>query len=192
MASQLLRGCAGNCRKVHICISLDESGSIGKKFFNGPAKDFAKAVVSAVEVAAKGALYSVVSFASRATLDSELKDWNATVTAINDLRYSDGATNTAGGIRLCSNIVAPPDTTNVLILITDGFPNVGGGRPGAKRVAALARQRGIVVVSVGVGRSVSKRFLSNVASNSSRVFTAADYNSLDNILEEVVSAPICN
>lgn len=81
---------------------------------------------------------------------------------------------------------------SVLVLFTDGKANYpsGKGETLAKKEALAARQEGIIVYTIGLGRAVNSAFLKELAGSSGKYYQAATTNDLVGIYEDV-SRAIC-
>ena len=181
---------------------LDRSGSVAGEI--GTLRDAAKAFVDALAPSTLGAHVGMVSFSSSATLDSHLTDNGAAVKAAIDLLVSDGLTNLEDALLDATAELANPgdghdradaDSSDFIVLITDGAPTTSNGpdsdQQDAINAANAADAAGITIYVVGVGtNAATELFLqNNIATNPSHYFSAADFDDLQAVLESLTT---CN
>jgi len=131
-----------------MCIALDTSGSIcGRQWYLGPCANFnttvsfSTEVVEAVEVYNVTKEFSIVQWSFSAYATQALSSATDTKTYLStSIDYRGGNTNTAAAIATCQDLFAssPPGRTNVILLVTDGVPTIGGTSSSSPTQAALA------------------------------------------------------
>ena len=127
---------------------------------------------------------SVVSFSTRVTENFNLKWYPNKVDLINAIHripYLSGSTHTSEAINFALlHSFTPgagdrPPVTDVLFVVTDGQSISPTNK---KQAADLAHKAGIKTFAIGVGSSISKQELLNIASDSEHVFQAATFDTL--------------
>lgn len=155
-------GGIGCLEKADVMLVLDRSGSISSSEL-ATLKAAAKSFVDALAPSADGIHVGMVSFATSATLDKHLTGDGADVKAAIDLLSSGGLTNTSAAISTADAELDNPgdghdrldvDSPDIMVIITDGEPTTGGGKPAAEVAADAAKLDGIEIFGVGVGISV--------------------------------------
>ena len=129
-------------------------------------------------------LVGVISFSSGADLDfavTQHTDGASLLSAINNLPYRVGSTNTAAGLNLLHTAGQPGGAlnlrdgfTHVAILITDGESNGGGTAEAASALHAANIYSQIYAVGVDQA-NIDELYL--IASNRSLVFFTRDFDS---------------
>jgi uncharacterized protein YegL len=189
-------GCAD---KLDLMLVLDRSGSIQPSEL-ATLKTAAKAFVDALIPSPDGPHIGQTSFATTSTLDLHLTSDSSTIKAAIDALAADGFTNLKEGIELATGELANPgdghdrpdfDSPDFMVVITDGAPNrpVGTAEADAKAAADAAKAAGteIFVVGVGTTSSTADYLRDNIASGADHYFDAADYASLQTVLEGLIS-----
>jgi uncharacterized protein YegL len=187
-------GIAGN--PLTIMLVLDRSGSMGINS-GAPLADLKAAAdgfVDIIDEATDGALdgaigngsmIGVVSFATSASLDiAPTADANAVKAQIAALAAS-GNTDIAGGLNLAAG-----QSQDVVILFTDGQPNIGPDPVGAATTAATnLKNAGAEIFSIGLG-SYNLALLQAIASTpaSTHVYTTPDSSDLSTIFAALGAA----
>lgn len=182
--------------KVDVMIVMDNSGSISPADFL-TMQNAAKAFVNALLLSPDGPHSGKVSFASGATLDQPLTDDATAVNTAIDIAQSGGSTNLSAGIDVGQTELAGPngraDAPNVMIILTDGAPNIGSpdGPTAATASATAAKGAGTEIFAVGIGTSLatSDYLHDNIVSDieDQHYFDAADFDDLQAILEDLVT-----
>ena len=176
---------------------MDHSGSVGdsnyqqmKKFVYNISKEFT--------IGPNDTQVGVISYGSDPIAQFYLNayhDKSALLTAINNLPYIGGGTNTASAIDL---------------LRTEGFTSANGGRSGVPHVAivitdgrsnsysqtvaaaASAHNEGIIMFAVGIG-GYNLNELNAIASKPSYVFTLSGFDSMQlDALHTNITKEVCN
>jgi len=218
--------CAESRGNFNLCVALDMSGSVCYRAIGGPCEacypatrscnsggkklniccpnfanmlDFTRSLIAALGELPTDYDVSIVQFSTNATVVSKLENTRKSIKTINKLKYTGGQTNLAGAISSCQSTLdeSPPDRENIMLIITDGRPNVGTeskSAEGAATAAALnANTRDTFIIPVMIEQPNSNRqravsFLTNNISSDGKVFVS-DFNGLvdlqDSIFEQV-------
>ncbi len=196
-------GCLG---KADVMIVMDRSGSIDNTEL-GQLQTAANAFVDALNPTADGVHVGLVSFSTNATLNEHLtSDGNAVKTDINNLTAG-GTTNLYEALSLANDELDATttdafsgfdrpdgDSPDVIVVLTDGNPNVPNGEAYASAVAAaealVGKNSGVQIYVVGVGVDVDATYLTNsIASSNAHYFSSANFGDLSAILSGIAS---CN
>lgn len=145
-----------------------------------------------------------VSFAPSATLDLHLSGATSTINAAIDALSTAGGTSTnlEDGILVASGELSDgdvherPAVPDFMLIITDGDPNecntLGCNATTSAAVAAAAAKVSsteIFVVGVGATASNADFLRDNIASGMDHYFDAADFDDLEQVLEDLVACP---
>ena len=77
---------------------------------------------------------------------------------------------------------------NILVMLTDGQSDEVNPKT-AKELAALAKKKNIIILTVGLGKSVDREWLQEMASETGgKYFTASDANALHDVYDQIVTA----
>ena len=186
--------------KIDLMLVLDRSTSINSGELS-TLKDAAKAFVDAIAPAPDESHVGMSSFATGATLNQHLTAIGADVKTAIDALVASGLTNLAGGINLATGELDDaheherPAISDVMVIITDGAPNIPSPAATAQALAATAadnaRDAGIEIFVVGVGVSVATEtyLITEIANSEAHYFAAVDFNDLGAILQELASCP---
>ncbi|OGM14550.1 hypothetical protein A3A76_06140 [Candidatus Woesebacteria bacterium RIFCSPLOWO2_01_FULL_39_23] len=181
---------------LDVMLVLDRSGSISSSEL-ADLKTAANSFVTALGLSPTGVHAGEVSFATSGTLDSHLTDNAGAVQAAINSLASGGLTRLVQGVDLASgelsNLAGDPHdrpdgvSPDIMIIVTDGNPNLPSPEATARAVAATAadnaRALGIEVFVVGVGGDVDSTYLSTeIADDASHYFPVANYQDLQNVL----------
>ena len=178
--------------KVDLVFLVDSSGSVGSTNFN-KVKNFVASSLNKFHIGNRSTLVSVVTFSSKTHEEFKLNSFHhklPMVNAIHGIRYDAGTTHTGDALRFVgSNIFQPSsgdriDARNILVVITDGQSN--------NHVATIAqanhlKHNNILIISVGIGRGISKSELDGMASGSSYVLHVEDFDALRHIYDTIHS-----
>ena len=135
-----------------------------------------------------------MSFSNQATLIAHLNNtMNATALGdvIRNTTWKDQNTNTSGALWYMWDImfsVAAGDrlqAPNVGIVITDGASNYDENL--TLPTALVAKDKGITLISLGIGTDVDYNELLGIASSSDLVLTSISFDALDLIQEQIVT-----
>jgi uncharacterized protein YegL len=175
---------AQDCEEtIDLMLVLDGSKSIDYPDF-GIMKRFSHDVVDAFDLAPDTIRIGIVQFSTRVRLEIGLSDdADAVHEAIDDMTQMRDLTEIGDGLgrahREFRN-AGRPGVSQVVILLTDGRDD---GNPA--RDAQSLKDDGIHILSIGVGDEVNKQQLREISSNN-RVFSVADFDSLLDIINELV------
>ncbi|WP_028510822.1 VWA domain-containing protein [Ruminococcus sp. NK3A76] len=77
---------------------------------------------------------------------------------------------------------------NILVMLTDGQSDETNAKT-AKQLAALAKKKNIIILTVGLGKDVDREWLQEMASETGgKYFTASDANALNEVYNQIVTA----
>jgi hypothetical protein len=181
--------------KIDLMLVMDNSGSIDdgeETLMQAGAVSF----ITAMDITDPLSHAGLVSFSNNASLDQALTGVEASViAAIND-PFNGGFTNLSAGILTASTELAGandrPDGTipDVMVIITDGNPNLPDNVPTAEAAALAAanaaRAAGTTVYVVGVGGDVDATYLQTIA-DPGKYFPAANFAALEQALLDIVN-----
>ena len=181
--------------KADVMLVIDRSGSINSTEL-ATMKTAAKAFVDALAPSTDGVHMGLASFASAAALDQALtSDGTAVKTAI-DALVSGGSTNLGAGIDTAdaelTGVNDRADAPNIIVVITDGAPNVGSpdGPTAGTNAATNAKTNGaeIFVVGVGTTGSTATYVEDNIESDDppQHYFDAANFSDLSTVLAGLI------
>ena len=169
---------------LDIYFVMDESGSVGS-FNYQLMKQFVYNTVNEFDIGADETQVGVISFSSSAQVQFYLNtyhDKSALLTAINNLPYSGGGTDTAAALNLLRQSGFTPANggrpltqaiPRVAVVITDGQSNSGTATAAA---AQSAHDAGITILAVGIGSNVDNNELTAIASDPSYVSTITGFD----------------
>ncbi|XP_064631744.1 uncharacterized protein LOC135490027 [Lineus longissimus] len=181
----------GQARKpADLGVVLDSSGSIEAENFV-KVKQFVKDVVSKFNIGTSTVNVGVVTYTYKAILQFNLNDHTNmadVMTAIDNIVYVSGSTNTAAGIAYMRDTMftaAMGDRAgvpNIGIVVTDGRSINEAWTVGE---AQTARDDGIIMLALGVTASVDIDEINGIASDpdSDHAFTVTDFDDLVNVID---------
>ncbi len=179
------------CGQADVLLVLDRSGSINSTELSS-LKTAANSFVTSLGMSTTGVHGGMSSFATTGTLNQQLTDSSASLTASINGLSSGGFTNLKEGIDLAStelvSIRDRIDTTSpdVMVIVTDGHPNRPLPEATADDLAAAsataAKGAGTTIFVVGVGSDVNTAYLQGIASGSDHYYPASDYSGLQTAL----------
>jgi receptor-type tyrosine-protein phosphatase Q len=167
---------------IDIYFILDESGSVGNSNYQ-QMKAFVHNTVDEFTIGADETQVGVLSYSSSATFRFYLNTYHnkaSLLTAIDNLPYSGGGTNTAGAINLLRqdgflSIYGGRHQSQAIprvgVVITDGYSSNFSATVSA---AQSAHAEGIIMTAVGIGNYLYSE-LDAIASDSSYVFTLSGF-----------------
>ena len=185
---QLLSFCYLDCGNgqrggIDLVFVLDESGSIGARRFR-LIRQFVAEISGVLDIGLQRSLVGVISFSTSVRLNfgiTQHTDQNSLLSAISNLPYREGYTNTAAGLDLLRTAGQPGGAlklrdgfTHIAILITDGKSNRGN-----TGVAASALHDANIyseIYAVGINQADIDE-LKLIASEPSLVFFDGDFDS---------------
>ena len=186
-----LVGCHGN-EELDLVFVVDSSNSLSLDDFTR-AKYFMESVVNAFNISYDKTQVGVITYANSARTEFYLNQHgtkSSLTTAIDNIPFKTGTTNTAGGINKAVTEVfsvahgGRPHAAKVMIVITDGESD---DRINTVHASDLAKSQGIVLFSIGVGSFVNSNELSAMATtpDCTHVFTVSNYTEIKAIKEEI-------
>lgn len=127
------------------------------------------------EVSLSRSRVGVISFAQRASIDSELsRDRMRLERAIRGIE-ADGDTNISAGLATAGSMLArsgsPPGGLSTVILLTDGRDNYGPSFVEAQ--ADVLKAMGVHIVTIGLGYEIDRALLSSIASSPDDAYLGA-------------------
>jgi hypothetical protein len=171
-------------------------------------RDFAVEFVQAGDARDEEQQFSLVRFATDATTLQELGPAANVITALNNLDYTGGWTNTGDAISFCDTSLSGPtndDVEEIIVLLTDGTPTAGDASPPpqtgnetiarewATTQATAAKLAGntIITVFINSGNDADAAFLETLSSGPEFAITVNDFSDLDNLLDDLLNAINC-
>ncbi|XP_033736270.1 collagen alpha-6(VI) chain-like isoform X1 [Pecten maximus] len=180
-----------------IIFLLDSSGSETRTNFNKQL-DFVKNFASQFQIGPGNVQVGVATFSTH--VDEQIKlnafhDQQALMNAISHVSYDGGLTYTDDALKYARQTGFLPshggrtNATHIVVVMTDGQSYSSGL---TKTQATLLKNiPGMKVISIGIGSSVNRNELLEIASDSSHMFEVANFNSLSQIGSEITFAT-CN
>ncbi len=186
-----------------VMLAIDLSGSMDSDGGNPPepltsvltaAKDFVTRMHEEDQI-------GVATFATGASLVSQLSADTATVASTVAKLTIDpveqrGSTNPGEGLKRVSEELLSsrhnPDARKIAILFTDGLANAPekNAEGYASSTANELKKKGVDIFTIGLGASVNKKFLEEVASDAKHAFIAPTAGDVDDIYRTITTA-IC-
>ncbi|XP_065934945.1 uncharacterized protein [Magallana gigas] len=184
-----IAGCpVHDCGNADILIIMDESGSVGSDHFN-TMKTFVGDVVRGLN--SVFFRFSVITYSTSARKIFGFLDFNninAIMTSIEHIQYAaGGSTETDRALeyaRVSIFNTKRADAADIVILFTDGKSD---NSEKTKEEAALLRNEGVRIFSIGVGSGPKIEELQSIASSPSdeHVFQVSSFSALSHILNAV-------
>ena len=149
---------------------LDKSGSVGRENYV-KMKAFIANFTGNVLIRKDAALMGLVSFASLATTEFTLDDFQSpsqVIVAVNNIAYTGGGTNIARALSFAdmnsfsfsaTSSHGRHNSTKVLVLMTDGQSG------DASTQAQTLRDKGVLIICIGIGAGVNDDQLDAIAGN---------------------------
>jgi len=159
-----------DCRQGDIVFVVDSSGSIGKENWHH-VLDFINEVIDKVGVGPQATHVGFLTYGNRAHGIFHLNNFTDPAqmkAAVSAAKFLDENTNTSGGIATATNIEFTKENgdrekaPNIMVVITDGVSTYDNVTTIPNAVAA--KNKGIIVVSIGVGNLTSQAELEGIAS----------------------------
>lgn len=175
---------------------VDSSGSINEKDPSNwdTVLNFIERVTDRFQtIGGDGVRIGLVVYSNEAYVEFTLNQYDnrgQVINAIRSVPYIGGTTNTAMGLEYMNDrlfTAANGDRAgvpNVAVLITDGESNER--EQDTIPEATRAKNRGIRIIAVGISDQVNEEELRAVATSSSDVLTATDFNTLVNSLDAIL------
>ncbi|CEF60400.1 C-type lectin domain and von Willebrand factor, type A domain and C-type lectin-like domain and C-type lectin fold domain-containing protein [Strongyloides ratti] len=168
---------------------IDESGSIGKTNYEKSMNSIANMVNNSLTIgqSVSDSHVGMVLFNHLPHLLFDLNKYTsngAVIQAIKNAPYSGGGTSIYLGLKYAIENVFGKDgdrasSPNVILLMTDGQD---GSENLLKTLNFEATKKNISIYAIGVGKNYKYSELLAAAGNASRVFSAENYTSLENVL----------
>uniref|UniRef100_A0A7M5UX15 VWFA domain-containing protein n=1 Tax=Clytia hemisphaerica TaxID=252671 RepID=A0A7M5UX15_9CNID len=171
--------------KVDVGFVLDSSGSLKNDY--DKEKDFLKALAATFGVSDDGARAGVVTFSYYTEHSIKLNDHTKVSTfndAVDKIALMGSTTRIDKALRMVQNDMftiangARPGVNKVLIVLTDGSQTKDAGAEDPSDVAKELRDKGIRVISIGIGKGVNPTELARIAGDQSNVFSASSFDEL--------------
>jgi hypothetical protein len=125
----------------------------------------------------------------------QFEDKNMLLNTISSINYLNSNTNTAGALAEADNNILQESAgmrpfdkgvSKVVIVLTDGASNVNAAMtiPNANKI----KNRGINIISVGIGNQLNQQELEGIASTIDDVYNVNDFDKIGLILEGLVKS----
>uniref|UniRef100_A0A0N4ZBI4 VWFA domain-containing protein n=1 Tax=Parastrongyloides trichosuri TaxID=131310 RepID=A0A0N4ZBI4_PARTI len=174
---------------------MDQSGSIGLANYQTALNELGKLVNDSLVVGKSdtNSHVGMVLFDTEGYVRFNLEAYNNNKDVVNAIKgspYSGGGTSIYNGLLTATTDVFGaagdrPSVPNLLLIITDGQD---GNIEQIRQLNMDASSKGITIYAIGVGKNVNFNELTAAAGNSSRVYNATDYQSLEKILNTFCSS----
>ena len=157
--------------------------------------EFTKSMISALAMISVESSFSIVPFATNATLVSDLASAVEALDSLDALTFTGGRTNHAAAIDSCrTSLQSSPEgenRKNYLLLITDGSASEPEGVPGlvAEAAAMEAKSEGIIIIPVMIKQWLYV-YLERISSDGT-VFDASNFDVLDSLQEKLLAQISC-
>lgn len=144
--------------------------------------------------------FSVVQFATSASLVSNLSSAEQTQPILGRLDYTGGLTNHAAAIQMCQRTLVPSFGSerkkNFIMLITDGVPSepIFDPEGAAELTATRAKSDGTIIIPVFISPFndwTARAFMRRLSSDG-KVFDVTDFDSLNSLQERLVEQVSCS
>ncbi|MBS1253206.1 MAG: hypothetical protein MAG451_02255 [Anaerolineales bacterium] len=189
-----LTGLDGAClphrTSADVMLIIDRSGSMDGQPL-ADAKTAAKLFLDRMDLSQDQA--GLVSFSDTGILDQPLTSSAGAVRVAIDALSAGGNTNIADAVsKAQAELAGPrtkPDNAPVIILLSDGVPNVGADPTGeARSAAAAAKGAGTRVFTIGLGDQIDSSLLRDLASSPSDYFFAPTSADLESVYQQIAGA----
>lgn len=178
-----------------ILFLLDASGSITRTNFDKQlnfVRDFAKQYI----IGPNNIQVGVATFSTSVQEQIRLNQYSsapALLAAISAVSQDGGLTYTDEGLQFARTTAfthgGRPNASKIVVVLTDGRSYSSSST--ISEANKLKNMPGMKVISIGIGSSVDKTELLNIASDAAHMFTVAGFDSLDAIKSEIAFAA-CN
>ena len=182
------------CEPELICYDSElDKGTCCTNFYD--LIEFTKSMISALAMTSVESSFSIVPFATNATLVSDLASADEALDSLDALTFTGGRTNHAAAIDSCrTSLQSSPEgdnRKNYLLLITDGSASEPEGVPGlvAEAAAMEAKSEGIIIIPVMIKQWLYL-YLERISSDGT-VFDASDFDVLDSLQEKLLAQISC-
>ncbi|XP_076472602.1 hemicentin-1-like [Babylonia areolata] len=179
--------CTGNVQADMVFV-LDASGSVGSSNFQ-TMLSFVQDLVSGFDIGSNKVRVGVQKFSSSTNTEFNLNtyyDQTAINTAVANIYYSGGTTNTGGALEYLRTTMFTSgngdrsSVTNLGVILSDGVSNDASY---TATQAAYARNAGITLFSIGIGSGIPLSELNEIATDpdSDHVFSVSSFSALSGI-----------
>ena len=182
------------CEPELICYDSElDKGTCCNNFYD--LIEFTKSMIRALAMISVESSFSIVPFATNATLVSDLASALEALESLDALTFTGGRTNHAAAIDSCrTSLQSSPEgenRKNYLLLITDGSASEPEGVPGlvAEAAAMEAKSEGIIIIPVMIKQWLYV-YLERISSDGT-VFDASDFDVLDSLQEKLLAQISC-
>jgi len=160
---------------------------------------FASTLVSRLDEKMTGSdNFSLVQFATDASVQSDLTSAQALQSKLFEMVYSGGKTNTQAALTSCQSTLASSNKKKYIILVTDGVPTTSD-RTGAPFSAALAaanevKEDEIFIITTfidSINDDSGKELMMEISSGDS-LYDVTDFDDLDTIVDAVADPVLCS
>jgi len=164
------RQAIADCRQGDIVFVVDSSGSIGINNWQF-VLNFINQIIDKVGVGPQLTRVGFLTYGNRAHIIFNLNNYTDPAqmkTAVSAAKFLDENTNTSGGISTAVNVMFTeangdrPAAPNIMVVITDGVSTYDNATTIPNAVAA--KNKGFIVISLGVGNLTSQAELAGIAS----------------------------
>lgn len=174
--------------------AVDGSGSIGPQNF-AKLQDFLKRIVTELNIGPDAVHVGLVKFSNYPSIEFPLDMYMSrqeVLTAIDNINYVGGGTNTAEAINYMNHQVfnqksgARPNVPRIAVVITDGRSS---NPTNTANAANQARADHIGMMSIGIGAGVDQSELQAIADNpdSQNMFMVNTYDQLKGIVSNIIN-----
>ncbi len=134
-----------------IALVIDRSGSV-----SGDIETYKSALTSFIDnLSSSQTNFSVISFSTSATIDQGFTDNFPQIKTIISNIGSSGSTNWQDALIKTKSIFPHRSNPDLIVFLSDGNPNAGGGLSGAIPVANDIKASGIKILTIGIGSGVN-------------------------------------
>lgn len=164
----------------------------------GTIKTFSQLMIRALAQFPAEKDFSIVQFATDASIVSRPQPANDALATVNNLSYTGGITNHAAAISSCQQSLSSsqnPGRKNFIMLITDGEPTAPeNAEAAATAAAAQAKSDGILIIPIFISPYYDANALTFMRGLSSddKVFDVSDFDGLLNLQEALVNQVSCS
>jgi len=196
-----MRQASQDCIQGDLIFVVDSSGSIGIQHWP-EVLNFINGIVDQVGVAPQGTHLGLVTYGNNAHIIFNLINYTDPApmkAAVSAAKFLNENTNTSGAIKTALDTMFTKENgdrekaPNIMVIITDGVSTYDNATTIPNAVAA--KNKGILVVSIGVGNLTSQAELEGMASTGKdgkpTVFTVGSYQALDLVKNQLVHVA-CN
>jgi len=162
-------------------------------------KTFSQLMIRALDEFPAEKDFSIVQFATDASIASFPQPANAALSTVNNLSYTGGITNHAAAIASCQQSLSlsqNPGRKNFMMLITDGEPTApeNTAEAAANFMAAQAKSNGMFIIPIFISPTYDAYALSFMRGLSSddKVFDVTGFDGLLNLQEALVNQVSCS